>query len=61
VEPSPSETRYGSSLFFGADTWPGPFYLGLGLSGGGNTTGYVIIGELVRVVGSRPLKTSRPS
>ncbi|MBK1621649.1 patatin [Lamprobacter modestohalophilus] len=42
---SPEETRYGSSLFFGADTWLGPFYFGLGLSGDGDTTGYVILGK----------------
>jgi len=40
-----SETRYGGSLFFGADTWFGPFYLGLGLSGDGDTTGYVLLGR----------------
>ncbi|MEA3640913.1 MAG: patatin-like phospholipase family protein [Lamprobacter sp.] len=44
-ELNPSETRYGSSLFFGADTWLGPFYLGLGLSGDGNASGYVILGK----------------
>jgi NTE family protein len=42
---NPSETRYGSSLFFGADTWLGPFYLGFGLSGEGDTTGYVTLGR----------------
>jgi NTE family protein len=42
---NPSETRFGSSLFFGADTWFGPFYLGLGLSGEGDTAGYVILGK----------------
>jgi len=44
-ELNPSETRYGSSLFFGADTWLGPFYFGLGLSGDGDTTGYVTLGK----------------
>jgi NTE family protein len=42
---NPSETRYGSSLFFGADTWLGPFYLGLGLSADGDATGYVTLGK----------------
>jgi NTE family protein len=44
-ELNPSKTRYGSSLFFGADTWLGPFYFGLGLSGEGDTAGYVILGK----------------
>jgi NTE family protein len=44
-ELNPSKTRYGSSLFFGADTWLGPFYFGLGLSGDGETSGYVILGK----------------
>jgi len=44
-ELNPSETRFGSSLFFGADTWLGPFYLGLGLSADGDTTGYVTLGK----------------
>jgi NTE family protein len=44
-ELNPSETRYGSSLFFGADTWLGPFFLGFGLSGEGDTSGYVILGK----------------
>ncbi|KAA6182058.1 BamA/TamA family outer membrane protein [Thiohalocapsa marina] len=42
---NPSETRYGSSLFFGADTWLGPFFLGFGLSGDGEITGYVNLGR----------------
>ena len=42
---NPSETRYGGSLFFGADTWLGPFFLGFGLSGEGDTTGYVTLGR----------------
>jgi NTE family protein len=46
IEPlNPSETRYGSSLFFGADTWLGPFFVGFGLSGEGDTTGYVSLGR----------------
>jgi NTE family protein len=44
-ELNPSKTRYGSSLFFGADTWLGPFFLGLGFSGEGDTSGYVILGK----------------
>jgi NTE family protein len=42
---NPEEMRFGGSLFFGADTWLGPFYLGLGLSGGGEPTGYVTLGR----------------
>lgn len=42
---NPSETRYGSSLFFGADTWLGPFFLGFGVSGEGDTSGYVVLGK----------------
>jgi NTE family protein len=42
---NPSETRYGGSLFFGADTWLGPFFVGFGLSGEGETTGYVTLGR----------------
>lgn len=42
---NPSATRYGGSLFFGADTWLGPFYMGFGLSGDGDTTGYVTLGR----------------
>jgi len=42
---NPSETRYGGSLFFGADTWLRPFYLGLGRSGEGGATGYVTLGR----------------
>jgi NTE family protein len=46
IEPlSESETRYGGSLFFGADTWLGPFYLGLGLSGEGDAAAYVVLGR----------------
>jgi NTE family protein len=42
---NPSETRYGGSLFFGADTWLGPFFVGFGLSGEGDNTGYVTLGR----------------
>jgi NTE family protein len=38
-------TRFGSSVFLGADTWLGPAYFGLGLGGDGNTTGYLILGR----------------
>ncbi|MBK1722286.1 patatin-like phospholipase family protein [Thiocystis violacea] len=41
---SPEETRYGGSLFFGSDTWIGPAYLGVGLSGTGDSAIYVLIG-----------------
>lgn len=37
-------TRFGSSLFLGIDTLIGPAYLGLGLAGDGNATGYIVIG-----------------
>ncbi len=42
---SPEATRYGGSIFFGSDTWIGPAYLGLGLSGTGDSTIYVLIGR----------------
>jgi len=42
---SPGQTNFGSSLFFGSDTWIGPAYLGLGLSGSGDSTVYVLIGR----------------
>jgi len=42
---TPEELRYGASLFFGADTWLGPFYLGWGLSGTGNSSFYVLLGQ----------------
>jgi hypothetical protein len=46
IEPlNPSETRYGGSLFFGADTWLGPFFVGFGVSGEGETTGYITLGR----------------
>ena len=41
---NPEDTRYGGSVFFGSDTWIGPAYLGLGLSGTGESTVYVLIG-----------------
>lgn len=41
---SREETRYGGSLFFGSDTWIGPAYLGVGLSGTGESAIYVLIG-----------------
>ncbi len=37
--------RYGASIFFGADTWLGPFYLGWGLSAERNSTLYVQLGQ----------------
>jgi len=42
---NPEEDRYGGSLFFGADTWLGPFYLGWGLSGEGDSTFYLMLGN----------------
>ncbi len=42
---NPEKGRYGGSLFFGADTWLGPFYLGWGLSGEGESTFYVLLGQ----------------
>jgi len=39
------ETHYGGSFFFGSDTWLGPAYLGIGLSGEGDSTVYVLIGN----------------
>ncbi len=42
---SSEETRYGGSVFFGSDTWIGPAYLGVGLSGDGDSTIYIVIGR----------------
>jgi NTE family protein len=42
---NPAEARYGGSLFFAADTWLGPSYLGLGLSGDGDTAVYFLLGR----------------
>jgi NTE family protein len=42
---SPEETGFGSSIYFGSDTWIGPDYLGLGLSGSGERAVYVLIGR----------------
>lgn len=39
------ETRYGGSVFFGSDTWIGPAYLGVGLSGDGDSSLYIMIGR----------------
>jgi len=39
------ETRFGSSLFLGADTWLGPVYFGLGINGEGDSTGYFLLGR----------------
>jgi NTE family protein len=38
-------TLYGGSLFLGADTWLGPVYLGLGLSGDGDGAAYLMLGR----------------
>ena len=39
------QTRFGSSLFLGADTWLGPIYLGLGFGDEGDATGYFVLGR----------------
>jgi NTE family protein len=38
-------TRFGSSIFLGADTWLGPFYLGLGVNGDGDGAAYLQLGK----------------
>jgi NTE family protein len=40
-----SATRFGGSIFFGSDTWIGPAYLALGLSGTGESAVYVLVGR----------------
>jgi len=42
---NPEKGRYGGSLFFAADTWLGPFYLGWGLSGEAESTFYLLLGR----------------
>ncbi|WP_295383941.1 patatin-like phospholipase family protein [uncultured Thiodictyon sp.] len=42
---SKEATRVSGSVFFGSDTWIGPAYLGLGLTGSGGGTLYVLIGR----------------
>ncbi len=42
---SPEQDGYGASVFFGSDTWIGPAFLGLGLSGSGESSIYVLIGK----------------
>ena len=44
-ELTPSGTRFGSSLFVGADTWLGPAFLALGLGGDGYGTAYLMLGR----------------
>ncbi len=39
------KTRYGSSIFFAADSIVGPFFIALGLSGEGDSTIYVLLGQ----------------
>lgn len=39
------KTRFGSSIFLGADTWLGPAYLGLGVGGEGDSTAYFLLGR----------------
>ena len=38
-------TRFGSSVFLGADTWLGPIYLGLGVNGDGDGAAYLQLGK----------------
>ncbi len=38
-------TRFGSSVFLGADTWLGPIYLGLGINGDGDGAAYIQLGK----------------
>ncbi|NCA68676.1 MAG: patatin [Sphingobacteriia bacterium] len=42
---STSSFHSGGSLFFGSDTWIGPAYLALGLTGTGESTFYLMIGK----------------
>lgn len=42
---SPEQDGYGGSIFFGSDTWIGPAYLGLGVSGSGESAIYVLLGQ----------------
>ncbi|MEA3275165.1 MAG: patatin-like phospholipase family protein [Pseudomonadota bacterium] len=42
---SKPKTRFGSSVFLGADTWLGPAYLGLGVGGEGDSTAYFLLGR----------------
>lgn len=42
---SPEKSGLAASLFFGSDTWIGPAYLGLGISGTGDSSIYVLIGQ----------------
>ena len=39
------KTRFGSSIFLGADTWLGPAYLGMGVGGEGDSTAYFLLGR----------------
>jgi NTE family protein len=42
---TPSGTRFGSSVFLGADTWLGPAYFGLGVNGDGDAAAYLQLGK----------------
>ena len=42
---NPSRWRFGSSVFFGADTWIGPVFLAYGLSDEGDHTLYFMLGR----------------
>jgi NTE family protein len=42
---SPEKHGFSASLFFGSDTWIGPAFLGLGMTGSGDSAVYVLIGQ----------------
>jgi NTE family protein len=42
---APEKTRYGGSLFLAADSFVGPFYLAWGISGEGDHSFYVLLGQ----------------
>lgn len=45
LQNSNDKDRYGASIFFGSDTWLGPFYVGWGVSADGESTAYVLLGQ----------------
>lgn len=45
IDAMPDKIRYGGSLFFGADTWLGPFYVGFGRAGSGSNSFYMLLGQ----------------
>jgi NTE family protein len=38
-------TLFGASVFLGADTWLGPAYFGLGVTGDGDGAAYLMLGK----------------